>query len=322
MALAFDGPEQRRAGINMTYTALLATDLLRREVGARPDHSAQCRAGAAARRHGAAGQHPELRRPGGGQRPRCRPASASPTWCWARWPRRCPSASWPARTRPARSPISSASGRDDGSTWVYLETIGGGSGARATKDGLDGVHVHTTNTSNLPVEALEIEYPLMLTALRAGRRFRRRRRSIAAAWACAASTRRPTTAACASTSPASARAAGACSAAAPGGHGAVEPRAGRGIRRRLGGAAGGPVVRHRHAGRRRLRPARPARPDGGRARPRRGRDQRRDGAGRVRPRLRAVCRVRVRGHLVAGRSGPRLPLFGRLSRASFDWCRR
>ena len=35
--------------------------------------------------------------------------------------------------------------------------------ARApTKDGLDGVHVHITNTSNLPVEALEIEYPLTL----------------------------------------------------------------------------------------------------------------------------------------------------------------
>ena len=46
--------------------------------------------------------------------------------------------------------------------WVYLETIGGGFGARATKDGLDGVHVHMTNTSNLPVEALEIEYPLTL----------------------------------------------------------------------------------------------------------------------------------------------------------------
>ena len=45
---------------------------------------------------------------------------------------------------------------------MYLETIGGGSGARATKDGLDGVHVHLTNTSNLPVEALEIEYPLTL----------------------------------------------------------------------------------------------------------------------------------------------------------------
>jgi N-methylhydantoinase B len=45
---------------------------------------------------------------------------------------------------------------------VYLETIGGGSGARFNKDGLDGVHVHMTNTSNLPVEALELEYPLTL----------------------------------------------------------------------------------------------------------------------------------------------------------------
>jgi N-methylhydantoinase B len=48
----------------------------------------------------------------------------------------------------------------DGSIWVYLETIGGGSGARHNKDGLHGVHVHMTNTSNLPVEALEVEYPL------------------------------------------------------------------------------------------------------------------------------------------------------------------
>jgi len=52
--------------------------------------------------------------------------------------------------------------RPNGELWVYLETIGGGSGARATKDGLDGVHVHMTNTSNLPAEALEIEYPLTL----------------------------------------------------------------------------------------------------------------------------------------------------------------
>ncbi len=50
----------------------------------------------------------------------------------------------------------------DGTLWVYLETIGGGSGARAAKDGLDGVHVHMTNTSNLPAEALELEYPLTL----------------------------------------------------------------------------------------------------------------------------------------------------------------
>jgi N-methylhydantoinase B len=49
-----------------------------------------------------------------------------------------------------------------GQYYVYLETIGGGSGARGTKDGLDGVQVHITNTSNLPVECLEMEYPLLV----------------------------------------------------------------------------------------------------------------------------------------------------------------
>nr|WP_312887528.1 hydantoinase B/oxoprolinase family protein [Microvirga arabica] len=52
--------------------------------------------------------------------------------------------------------------RADGSLWVYLETIGGGGGARPQADGLSGIHVHMTNTSNLPVEALELEYPLTL----------------------------------------------------------------------------------------------------------------------------------------------------------------
>jgi N-methylhydantoinase B len=46
--------------------------------------------------------------------------------------------------------------------YTYLETLGGGFGARATKDGLDGVQAHVTNTSNLPIEALEQEYPLMI----------------------------------------------------------------------------------------------------------------------------------------------------------------
>ena len=44
--------------------------------------------------------------------------------------------------------------------YVYLETLGGGFGGRATKDGKDGVQVHITNTSNLPVEAIEMEYPV------------------------------------------------------------------------------------------------------------------------------------------------------------------
>jgi len=46
--------------------------------------------------------------------------------------------------------------------FVYLETLGGGAGARYDSDGMDGVHVHMTNTSNLPVEALENEYPLLM----------------------------------------------------------------------------------------------------------------------------------------------------------------
>jgi N-methylhydantoinase B len=49
-----------------------------------------------------------------------------------------------------------------GQYYVYPETIGGGMGARPHKDGLDGVHVHITNSSNLPIEALESEYPLMV----------------------------------------------------------------------------------------------------------------------------------------------------------------
>ena len=51
-----------------------------------------------------------------------------------------------------------------GRHYVYVETVGGGSGARYNKDGLDAVHVHMTNTSNLPVEALEMEYPLLVDA--------------------------------------------------------------------------------------------------------------------------------------------------------------
>jgi N-methylhydantoinase B len=49
-----------------------------------------------------------------------------------------------------------------GNYYSYLETIGGGFGARATKDGMDGVQTHVTNTSNLPVESLEVEYPLLV----------------------------------------------------------------------------------------------------------------------------------------------------------------
>ncbi|MFO7979916.1 MAG: hydantoinase B/oxoprolinase family protein [Candidatus Aminicenantes bacterium] len=47
-----------------------------------------------------------------------------------------------------------------GKDFVYVEALGGGMGSRKEKDGQDGVQVNITNTSNLPIEAMEMEYPL------------------------------------------------------------------------------------------------------------------------------------------------------------------
>ena len=59
---------------------------------------------------------------------------------------------------------------------VYYETIGGGQGACPDADGPSGVHVAMSNTLNTPIEALELEFPLRVVALRAAARLRRRRR--------------------------------------------------------------------------------------------------------------------------------------------------
>ncbi len=45
-------------------------------------------------------------------------------------------------------------------SYVYPESMGGGAGAMAHADGMDAVHVHTVNSTNLPIEVLETEYPL------------------------------------------------------------------------------------------------------------------------------------------------------------------
>lgn len=50
----------------------------------------------------------------------------------------------------------------DNKYYVYMETFGGGSGARFCKDGLNCVQVHMSNTSNLPIESMEIEFPYMV----------------------------------------------------------------------------------------------------------------------------------------------------------------
>jgi len=49
-----------------------------------------------------------------------------------------------------------------GKPYTLYETIGGGFGARSTKDGIDGIHSHMTNTLNTPIETLEIAYPLRI----------------------------------------------------------------------------------------------------------------------------------------------------------------
>lgn len=54
--------------------------------------------------------------------------------------------------------------RSNGDYWAYYETIGGGSGARPSGNGVSGVHSNMTNTLNTPVEIAEMEYPLVFTS--------------------------------------------------------------------------------------------------------------------------------------------------------------
>lgn len=58
--------------------------------------------------------------------------------------------------------VMSGRSRRRAGTYVYVETIGGGVGARHNQDGAEATHVHITNSSNLPAEALENEYPLLV----------------------------------------------------------------------------------------------------------------------------------------------------------------
>lgn len=49
-----------------------------------------------------------------------------------------------------------------GSTMICHEAIAGGSGASKHADGLSAVQVHMTNTSNMPIEAMETEFPIII----------------------------------------------------------------------------------------------------------------------------------------------------------------
>lgn len=49
--------------------------------------------------------------------------------------------------------------RDSAEAYSYVETYGGGQGAKFDSDGMDGVHSNMTNTRNAPTEVLENTYP-------------------------------------------------------------------------------------------------------------------------------------------------------------------
>lgn len=71
---------------------------------------------------------------------------------------------------PHQQLILSGSHPQSGQVFVDYETVAGAYGAQATRDGMDAVRIHASGASNLPVEALEIAYPLRVEryALRDG----------------------------------------------------------------------------------------------------------------------------------------------------------
>jgi len=161
MRLHFEAPPQIRAGLNMTYTALLSTVYY--AVKTVVDPTILPNAGLA--------RPLSVTAPEGSVVNCVHPAAVNgrlgPCQRIVDLIHRCLFAAVPERVMAACngacfSVTFVGQQPGDRSLWVYLETIGGGSGARARKDGLDGVHVHMTNTSNLPAEALELEYPLTL----------------------------------------------------------------------------------------------------------------------------------------------------------------
>ena len=161
MRLHFESPPQVRAGINMTYTALLATAYYIVKSVVDPTILPNAGLARALTITAPAGTLLNCVHPAAvnGRVQTCQRVSDVILGALAKAaPDRVTACSNSACT------VATFVGqrRSDGAIWVYLETMGGGSGARPTKDGLDGVHVHVTNTSNLPLESLEQEYPLTL----------------------------------------------------------------------------------------------------------------------------------------------------------------
>ncbi len=65
-----------------------------------------------------------------------------------------------ARSGPYQGVIFSGLNPASGRFYVDYENFAGGTGARTARDGADCMQVHITNTSNLPIEAFEAEFPM------------------------------------------------------------------------------------------------------------------------------------------------------------------
>jgi N-methylhydantoinase B len=63
---------------------------------------------------------------------------------------------------PGQGCISAGTDPKTGRYFINYENLAGGQGARCTADGMDVVMVNMTNTSNLPIEAMELEFPLRI----------------------------------------------------------------------------------------------------------------------------------------------------------------
>ncbi|MFM0758352.1 hydantoinase B/oxoprolinase family protein [Paraburkholderia strydomiana] len=160
MQLVFDAPPQMRNGLNVIYTGLLATCYY--AVKAVVDPTVLPNAGLARPIH--------VEAPKGSLLNCSHPAAVNSRlsacqrvadMVYGALAQALPNKVMAAGNGCCAAAIFSGT-KQDGGLWVYLETIGGGGGARPASDGLSGIHVHLTNTSNLPVEALELEYPLTL----------------------------------------------------------------------------------------------------------------------------------------------------------------
>jgi N-methylhydantoinase B len=63
---------------------------------------------------------------------------------------------------PGQGCISAGADPASGRYFINYENLAGGQGARCSADGMDVVMINMTNTSNLPIEAMEMEFPLRI----------------------------------------------------------------------------------------------------------------------------------------------------------------